>query len=310
MPDLSSDLIKLLGLFGTFGAISVAIYLVLRTREERAVIRAGLDDALLAHSSVQESRAAIMRAPFGARVLGPTARQAAGLVYRLGPKGFAEQVQQRLVIAGLSDRIDADTFIAISAAAPVVVLSFLLAYNAVAASVPMLVWLFVPGSALFPKMWLTSRVEARQHSIKLALADTLDLLTIAVEAGLGFDSALARVVSSVPGPLSDELFRLLQELKIGVPRSEAFNALSERTKVPELDQFITAMNQADAFGISIGNVLRVQAAQLRVKRRQYAEERAAKTPVKLLFPLLLCIFPALFIVIVGPAAISISESLF
>ena len=163
---------------------------------------------------------------------------------------------------------------------------------------------------MFPKLLLTRRVEARQHKIKLALADTLDLLTIAVEAGLGFDAALARVVSSVPGPLSDELFRMLQELKIGVPRSQAFNNLSERTKVPELDQFITAMNQADAFGISIGNVLRVQSEQLRLKRSQYAEERAAKTPVKLLFPLLFCIFPGLFVVIVGPAAIQISRNLF
>jgi tight adherence protein C len=310
MPELSTETIKLLGLLGTFGAISVAIYLGIRTREERTLIRAGLDDALLAHSSVQESRAAIMRAPFGARVLGPSARKAATLVYRFGPKGFAEQIQQRLVLAGLSDRIDADTFIAFSVAAPIVALAFLLAYNTVVGSVPTLMWLFIPGSVMFPKIWLTSRVEARQHSIKLALADTLDLLTIAVEAGLGFDSALARVVASVPGPLSDELFRTLQELKIGVARADAFNALSERTKVPELDQFITAMNQADSFGISIGNVLRVQAEQLRLKRRQYAEERAAKTPVKLLFPLLLCIFPALFIVIVGPAAISISESLF
>jgi tight adherence protein C len=310
MPELTPDIMKLLGLFGTFGAISVVFYLAIRSREERAIVRAGLDDALLAHSAVQESRAAVMRAPFAQRVLGPATRRAAGIVYRFGPKGFAEQIQERLVLAGLSDRIDPDTFIAVSAAFPIVFFGLFFTYVQVGGNVPTMFWLFVPASATFPKMWLTSRVEGRQHQIKLALADTLDLLTIAVEAGLGFDSALARVVASVPGPLSDELFRMLQELKIGVPRAEAFKSLSERTKVQELDQFITAINQADSFGISIGKVLRVQAEQLRLKRRQYAEERAAKTPVKLLFPLILCIFPALFVVIVGPAAISISENLF
>jgi tight adherence protein C len=310
MPDMSSELVKLLGLVGTFLAISVAIYLVLRARDERVIIRAGLDDALLAHSAVSDGRAAVMRAPFGQRVMGPATRRAAGLVYKFGPKGLSEQIQERLVLAGLADRVDPDTFIALSAALPIATFALLYTYTAVGGQVPMIVWVFVPASALFPKMWLTSRVEARQHSIRLALADTLDLLTIAVEAGLGFDAALARVVASVPGPLSDELFRMLQELKIGVPRADAFKSLSERTKVSELDQFITAMNQADAFGISIGRVLRVQAGQLRLKRRQYAEERAAKTPVKLLFPLILCIFPALFVVIVGPAAISISKNLF
>jgi tight adherence protein C len=310
MPEMSSELVKLLGLVGTFLAISVAIYLVLRARDERVIIRAGLDDALLAHSAVSDSRAAVMRAPFGQRVMGPATRRAAGLVYKFGPKGLSEQIQERLVLAGLADRVDPDTFIALSAALPIATFALLYTYTAVGGQVPMIVWVFVPASALFPKMWLTSRVEARQHSIRLALADTLDLLTIAVEAGLGFDAALARVVASVPGPLSDELFRMLQELKIGVPRADAFKSLSERTKVSELDQFITAMNQADAFGISIGRVLRVQAGQLRLKRRQYAEERAAKTPVKLLFPLILCIFPALFVVIVGPAAISISKNLF
>jgi tight adherence protein C len=169
--------------------------------------------------------------------------------------------------------------------------------------------LLVLGSAALPKIWLTNKVETRQREIRLALADTLDLMTIAVEAGLGFDSALARVVSAIPGPLSDELYRLLQEIRIGIRRQDALNGLSERTRVSELDQFITAINQADVFGISVGQVLRIQAAQLRQKRSQMAEERANKTPVKLLFPLILCIFPALFTVLVGPAAIAIMDNL-
>ena len=307
---MSSELLKLLGLVGTFIAISGVLYLVLRARTERLGVRAGLDDALLASPSVSDSRASVMRAPFGQRILGPSVRNVAGIVYRFGPKGLAESTRERLVLAGLADRIDADTFFTISVVAPIVVASALFIYSSLGGSVSLIMMMFVPASAMFPKIWLTRKVEQRQHQILLGLPDTLDLLTIAVEAGLGFDSALARVVASVPGPLSDELYRMLQELKIGVPRTQAFKSLSERTKVLELDQFITAMTQADNFGISVGRVLRVQAAQLRLKRSQIAEERAAKTPVKLLFPLIFCIFPAIFVVIVGPAAIEISRTLF
>jgi tight adherence protein C len=214
------------------------------------------------------------------------------------------------VLAGLSDRYDADTFLAISATLPLVVGVTLYAYSQIASVSPFVWFVLIPASATLPSMWLTSKIESRQRKIRLALADTLDLMTIAVEAGLGFDAALARVVSAIPGPLSDELYRLLQEVRIGIRRADALNGLSERTQVAELDQFITAINQADVFGISIGQVLRIQAAQLRQKRSQLAEERAAKTPVKLLFPLILCIFPALFTVLVGPAAIAIMNNLF
>jgi tight adherence protein C len=307
---MSSELLKLLGLVGTFMAISGVLYLVLRSRTERLAVRAGLDDALLTSPAVADSRAAVMRAPFAQRILGPSVRNVAGLVYRFGPKGLAGNTRERLVLAGLADRLDPDTFFTISVAAPLVVAAGLFVYHSLGGHVSLLMMAFVPAGAMFPKMWLTRKVEERQHRILLALPDTLDLLTIAVEAGLGFDSALARVVASVPGPLSDELYRMLQELKIGVPRNQAFTSLSERTQVLELDQFITAMTQADNFGISVGRVLRVQAAQLRLKRSQLAEERAAKTPVKLLFPLLFCIFPAIFVVIVGPAAIEISRTLF
>ena len=310
MPDLSIDLIKSIALVATFAAITVSIYVTVRSRVQKANIRAGLDHAMLIHPAVAASRTATMSLPFGQRIMGPSTRRVAGLVYRFGPHGMAQRIHERLILAGLGDRIDADTFLSMSVAAPVVVLALFVTYSSIGGSIPTLLWMFVPASAVFPKMWLTSKVESRQHTIRLALPDMLDLLTIAVEAGLGFDAALARVVSSVRGPLSDEMYRMLQELRIGVPRAQAFNGLSDRTKVQELDQFITAMNQADAFGISIGRVLRVQAAQLRLKRSQIAEEKAAKTPVKLLFPLIFCIFPALFVVIVGPAAIQIMNNLF
>lgn len=310
MPEISKEVIRIAAVLGAFTAIAVSLYVYLRARVDRTTIRAGLEDALAVGSGGTGSRSAVMHAPFAQRVLGPATRSVAGLVYRFGPKGLAEQTRERLVLAGLGDRIDPDTFFAVSAALPVLFGGLVLTYTATGGSAPLLAWFFVPASAMFPKMWLTTKVEQRQHAMRMALPDTLDLLTIAVEAGLGFDAALTRVVSTIRGPLSDEFFRMLQEIKIGVPRGQAFKSLSERTDIMELDQFITAMNQADQFGISIGRVLRVQAAQLRLKRSQLAEERAAKTPVKLLFPLIFCIFPALFVVIVGPAALEISDKLF
>jgi tight adherence protein C len=274
-------------------------------------VRAGLRAAAYTDPAAVDNRSVMMGLSFKKRVMRPGVDRLAGLIYRFGPKGLREKTKQRLILAGISERIDPEVFFAISAVAPLMV-GGAMAYFAsqLEGGIFWPLWVFVPASATLPKMWLTSRVESRQQRIRLALSDTLDMLTIAVEAGLGFDSALSRVAGTVPGPLSDELFRMLQELRIGIPRNQAFKNLSERTGVRELDEFITAMNQADSFGVSIGKVLRVQADRLRKRRSQKAEERAAKTPVKLVFPLVLCIFPALFTVLVGPAAIRIMENLF
>lgn len=305
---LSPERLKLLGLVAIFGAVSVAAYVLLRTHSERVSIRSGLSD-VLANPMISDSRSLIMEIPFLQRIMGPGAGRIAALIYRFGPRTMSERTSKRLVLAGLADRLDADGFFALSAALPLMLGALLLAYSQIASVNPLL-WALVPAAVIFPKLWLTSKVEARQREIKLALPDTLDLLTIALEAGLGFDAALARVVGANRSPLSDELYRLLQEVRIGISRQEALKGLANRTEVPDLDQFITAVNQADVFGISIGRVLRIQAHELRQKRSQYAEERAAKTPVKLLFPLILCIFPALFTVLVGPAAITIMDNLF
>lgn len=140
------------------------------------------------------------------------------------------------------------------------------------------------------------------------LPDALDLLTISVEAGLAFDSALSRVAKSTEGPLAAEFARVLQEMNIGMGRAEAMRALGERTHIPELKSFVTAMVQADAFGIPIGQVLRVQSSEMRVKRRQRAEEKAQKVPVKILFPLIFFILPTLFIVVMGPGVIAVMQS--
>ncbi len=156
-----------------------------------------------------------------------------------------------------------------------------------------------------PELLLYSRGQERKEAITLELADTLDQMTIAVEAGLGFESAMARAGANGKGPLAEELVRTLQDIAVGQPRREAYLALAERTGVQDLARFIRAVVQADAYGVSIADVLRTQAQEMRLKRRQRAEEKAMQIPVKVIFPLILCILPTLFIVLLGPAVMDI-----
>jgi tight adherence protein C len=159
------------------------------------------------------------------------------------------------------------------------------------------------GAFFVPDLLLLSRGQERQKKIGLELPDTLDQMTIAVEAGLGFEAAMQRAAKNGAGPLAEELTRTLQDMQLGQSRRDAYMALADRTTVSELRRFLRAVIQADVYGISIADVLRTQATEMRLKRRQRAEEKAMKIPVKVIFPLMLCILPALFIVILGPAAI-------
>ncbi|SNS09054.1 tight adherence protein C [Geodermatophilus saharensis] len=174
---------------------------------------------------------------------------------------------------------------------------------------PVLVAVGVTVVAYFvPELLLHSRGQERQQAIGLELADTLDQMTIAVEAGLGFEAAMARAGRNGRGPLAEELVRTLQDIGVGQPRREAYLALAERTGVEDLRRFIRAVVQADVYGVSIADVLRTQAAEMRLKRRQRAEEKAMQIPVKVIFPLMLCILPVLFIVLLGPAVMDIVDA--
>lgn len=159
-----------------------------------------------------------------------------------------------------------------------------------------------------PDLLLLSKGQERQKKIGVELPDTLDQMTIAVEAGLGFEAAMMRAATNGTGPLAEELIRTLQDMQLGQSRREAYIALADRTTVTALRRFLRAVNQADAYGIAIADVLRTQASEMRLKRRQSAEEHAMKIPVKVIFPLMLCILPALFIVLLGPAVLDMIKA--
>jgi tight adherence protein C len=160
-----------------------------------------------------------------------------------------------------------------------------------------------------PAIYLYNEATKRDEVMRKEIADSIDLLTISVEAGLGFDAALQQVARNTEGPLAGEFSRVLQEMQIGRGRSEALRALGDRTSIPEIRGFVSAMVQADSFGIPIGQVLRVQSQEMRTKRRQRAEEKAAQVPVKIMVPVVLFILPCLFIIVIGPAGISIARTL-
>jgi tight adherence protein C len=250
---------------------------------------------------------------FSSRILVPIVAGATRISRRLTPLDARDKVVRKLLLAGSPSGWDAERVLAfkIIGLGGAIALGFFLT-TLVGDLSPfiriVMIFLLAFVGFVAPDTVLNRRVEERQREILRTLSDTLDLLTISVEAGLSLNAAIAQVVQNVPGVLSAEFARMLQEIQLGVPRADAFRNLAERTDVEELNTFSLAMIQADVFGVSIASVLRTQAQQLRIKRRQRAEAKAQQTPVKIVFPLILCILPALFIVIVGPGAIRIWES--
>jgi len=249
-------------------------------------------------------------ASFNARVVSPAMSRLSALVSRYTPVGIRDSIAHRLALAGNPRGLTAEMFLLIRFAFGAAGAAF--GYYLGVKRGPYLLGAFwIPfmayGGYLLAGNWLDKQVMRRQDAIRRDLADMIDLLTISVEAGLAFDAALLHARRAMTGPLSEEVGRLLHEMQLGAPRVEAMRRLSERTTVEELRSFVLAMVQADVFGVSIANVLRGQSQELRTKRRQRAEEKAMKTPVKLLFPMICCIMPALLVVIVGPGVIRISH---
>jgi tight adherence protein C len=240
-------------------------------------------------------------ASFADRVMVPLFGMTGRIARRLSAAGIAEKLQSRLDVAGNPTMWTVERALSLKGFGLLIggglgyvlgsgVFSLLLAIVSAAAG------FFLPDILVY------NMGQKRQLDVARALPDSMDLLTISVEAGLGFDAALSQVARNTDGPLAGEFFRVLQEMQIGKSRAEAFRSLADRTTVPELRQFVSSLVQADQFGIPIARVLREQSQDLRVKRRQVAEEKAQKVPVKIMVPLVLFIFPVLFIIILGPAA--------
>jgi len=254
-----------------------------------------------------------LRQPLMSRLVRPLGHGLAALVGGLLPRQRVERLRHKILVAGLTASIGPEEFVVLQA---VGLGAGLLGGMLMGGFIGwqgrgFLCLVATAGGAGFiaPEAWLTRKRDERQSSMKRDLPDILDLMAISVEAGVGFEGAIEIVSRHFRTPLANELSRTLREMELGLPRREALQNLKRRTEVPELSNFVLILVQADALGMPIGRVLRSQAVEMRSKRRQWAREKAGKLPVKILIPTTLFILPALFVVILGPAAISIAKNL-
>jgi tight adherence protein C len=297
------------------GAIFAALLLALVAMTGSTKQISGVGRSLAAIQALGDAPQAMrgeLEPSFNDRVVAPLMARLVMLGRRMTPADNAARIQHKLDVAGNPSGWTVDRVVS---------------FKLVGSGVGLLVGLVASalfGFGLMPRivvcvaftmlgyvavnLWLYQQGYERTGQMQKDLPDALDLLTISVEAGLGFDAALSQVARNTTGAVAAEFARVLQEMQIGMGRSQAMRALGERTSLPELRGFANAMTQADSFGIPIGKVLRVQSQEMRLKRRQRAEEMAQKVPVKMLFPLMFCILPCLFTAVLGPAAISIMGS--
>jgi len=293
-----------------FGAVLLLVVFAFTTTEAKLSGKASLraiesytwrDDELVAKEK-----------PFFHRVILPVFTRLVALGTRFTPVGYAENARRKLLHAGLRGPDAVDKFLAqrVLTIGLIPVSGLLLAILPLKGKYAFYMFLLLTFVLLLgPDARLNQAVSERKKMIRRSLPDILDLLVISVEAGLGFEQAMDRITDSVPGPLSDEFNRMIGEMRAGSSRAEALQALEQRTGVEEVKSFVLSMVQADQFGVSIGRVLRAQADEMRIKRRQLAQEAAQKAPVKMLIPMTFFIFPALFVVVLGPAVLSIMKSL-
>ncbi|MEI8411419.1 MULTISPECIES: type II secretion system F family protein [unclassified Kribbella] len=302
---MTTTLLLIGGLTALGFAVVLAVVSITARPAEDGVARAlaTIDSHYTRHAAVEAEpkRDAFAALPGWLRVI----------AVRLSPSGIGTTLQRRLDLAGNPSGWTPDRILAAKG------LGLFILGGAGALYGLRTIGLLIVGGAVaatagffLPDILLYNAGAKRQEKIQKALPDALDMLTVCVEAGLGFDAALAQVARNTTGPLAAEFSRVLQEIQIGKSRSQALRAMTDRTTVPELRSFVSALVQAGELGITIADVLREQAKEMRLRRRQRAEEKAQKVPVKILFPLVFCLFPSMFIVILGPGAISIAQVLF
>ena len=309
-----ADIALIVGLAAIFCAVVIVLATIGVLTGEREQVGRSLA-AVQAFQAAPASMRAELDRPFKERVLDPFINNSSGLGRRLTPSGQVEKIRKRLDAAGSPANWDVERVLAFKVIGALLGVLLAIAFSPILLTFNVFFTLVV-GVALLaagffaPEMVLYQKAYNRADRMRKELPDALDLLTISVEAGLAFDAAMAQVARQTEGPLAEEFFRVLQEMQIGMGRIDAFKAMAERTDVDDIRTFVTALVQADAFGIPIANVLRIQAREMRLKRSQRAEEAAQKVPVKILFPLIFCILPTLFVVVIGPAALQIYHALF
>jgi tight adherence protein C len=295
--------------------VFLALFLGLASFGALAKEQTGLNRSLTviqALTSAPEEMKTELDAPFTDRVLFPLLSRLQGIGRRMTPADASDRIRAKLERAGnpsgwTTERVSAGKVVGFAGALLVaLILSFLMGLSFFGTLV--LVMVAAVAGYLAPDMYLYQRAYDRADKLQRALPDAIDLLTISVESGLGFDAAVQQVARNTDGPLAEEFARVLQEMQIGRGRSDALRSLADRTNLPDIRAFVSAMVQADAFGIPVGQVLRVQSSEIRVKKRQWAEEMAQKVPVKILVPMIFCILPCLFIAVLGPAGIQIMNS--
>jgi len=297
----------------TFGCIALLV-IGLTTRSERSIVRERLFAQSRGKTSALDSVETEMAEPFRDRVILPFLRRLANFAVRLTPGGASQAVEEKLVTAGRPWNMGAREFMGLRVLS---VLSMTLlgvaGVNLLDASallrIVLIVILAFCGAAI-PDYLLESAIRKRQSAVRKVLADSLDLMAVCMEAGIGLDGAMQNVVEKLKSPFSDEMSRVLEEIKVGKVRGDALKDMAKRIHIQEVSSFVAAICQADQLGVSIVNVIRVQCDTLRNVRSQRAREAAAKLPVKLLFPLIFCIFPAIFVVVIGPGVIDIFRNFF
>lgn len=306
---MSQDALLYLSLGSIFGAVLLVASYVGLTGSRRQQIAKSLVMVGGVHIG-RTSDVDPTAAPVFDRLLAPAFGRLVALGQRFSPDGIAARITRRLDLAGnpggwTVERVLGYKGFGLVAAGA---LGGFIGLKTSAIAAVMYTVIAAAFGFFLPDILLYNTGLKRQQQIQRTLPDAMDLLTISVEAGLGFDAALAQVARNTDGPLAGEFFRVLQEMQIGKGRSDALRGLSDRTDVAELRTFVAAMVQAEVFGIPIANVLRTQSKEMRLKRQQRAEEKAAKVPVKIMVPLVLFILPALFVVIIGPGVVSIVET--
>jgi tight adherence protein C len=303
-----SSLYLLLLLSSTFGVIAVIGKSVTETAfTRRRAVRLLEQQVGVPVTNVREQE---LTGTFMDRSVVPFLTKISTLIRPKKSSGLRARTAQKLVLAGSPATWDADKVLAVKfgGGAVLALLGLVLGSGASLMSGALFGLLFGLIGFLAPDGLLNAKAKTRQEEIRKALPDSMDLLTVSVEAGLGFDAALAQVAQNVPGELSKEIVRMLQEIQLGVARIDALRDVAERTDVEDLRTFVLAMIQADIFGVSVAKVLRSQSKEIRTRRRQRAEGKAMQIPVKMLFPLIFCIMPALLVVLAGPAIIRIAQT--